>query len=77
MFMPNDKQDKKNNRVKVMVKASTLAYEKELKTLQIELLKMQNYIKEKGLKAGNIVKEVAALVGGTGGGKPHQGGYRS
>lgn len=50
MFMPNDKQDKKNNRVKVMVKASTLAYEKELKTLQIELLKMQNYIKEKGLK---------------------------
>ena len=48
--MPNEKQDKKNNRVKVMVKASTLAYEKELKTLQIELLKMQNYIKEKGLK---------------------------
>ena len=29
-------------------------------------------IKDKGLKAGNIVKEVAAVVGGTGGGKPHQ-----
>jgi len=29
-------------------------------------------IKDKGLKAGNIVKEVAAVVGGTGGGKSHQ-----
>jgi alanyl-tRNA synthetase len=28
-------------------------------------------IKEKGLKAGDIVKEVAKITGGTGGGKPH------
>ena len=28
-------------------------------------------IKEKGLKAGDIVQEVAKLTGGTGGGKPH------
>ncbi len=29
-------------------------------------------IKDKGIKAGNIVREVAAVAGGKGGGKPHQ-----
>jgi len=29
-------------------------------------------IKDKGIKAGDIVREVAAVVGGKGGGKPHQ-----
>jgi alanyl-tRNA synthetase len=28
-------------------------------------------IKTKGIKAGDIVKEIAKLTGGTGGGKPH------
>jgi alanyl-tRNA synthetase len=28
-------------------------------------------IKSKGIKAGDIVKEISQLVGGTGGGKPH------
>ncbi len=32
------------------IKKSTLEYEEELRFLQIELLKMQNHIKEKGLK---------------------------
>jgi alanyl-tRNA synthetase len=28
-------------------------------------------IKSKGIKAGDVVKEIAKLAGGTGGGKPH------
>ncbi len=40
----------KKNRVAVWIKKETLAYEKELKTLQIELLKLQNHIKDQGLK---------------------------
>ncbi|WP_139470970.1 polyphosphate kinase 2 [Campylobacter armoricus] len=34
----------------IKVKKSTLEYESELKRLQIELLKFQNHVKEKGLK---------------------------
>jgi alanyl-tRNA synthetase len=36
-------------------------------------------IKSKGIKAGDIVKEISSLVGGTGGGKPHlaQGGGKN
>ncbi|TQR61183.1 polyphosphate kinase 2 [Campylobacter troglodytis] len=45
-----DKKDKKGKWVNVKVKKSTLKYEKELVKLQIELLKFQNYVKEKGLK---------------------------
>ena len=40
----------KKKRVPVWIKKSVLKYEKELKNLQIELLKMQNYIKDQGLK---------------------------
>lgn len=43
-------QKGKKKRVPIWVKEEVLKYEEELKTLQIELLKMQNYIKEKGLK---------------------------
>lgn len=39
-----------SNMTNVLVKNTTLEYEKELKTLQIELLKLQNHVKEKGLK---------------------------
>ena len=51
----NDKVKKKdrkddNNYVSVRVKKSTIRYEKELRKLQIELLKFQNFVKEKGLK---------------------------
>lgn len=46
------KKDKKDdsNYVSVRVKKSTIRYEKELRKLQIELLKFQNFVKEKGLK---------------------------
>jgi len=37
-------------KVQVWVKEETLLYEKELRKLQVELLKFQNYVKEKGLK---------------------------
>ncbi len=40
----------KGNKVQIWVKKETLEYEKELTKLQIELLKFQNYVKEKGLK---------------------------
>lgn len=64
----DDKRRKKAKakRVSVWVKEEVLEYEKELKTLQIELLKMQNYIKEKGLKVMLIFEgRDAAGKGGT------------
>lgn len=36
--------------VAVLVKPSTLSYEKELRALQVELLKMQNHVKARGLR---------------------------
>jgi len=65
---PDEKrrQNTKVKRVSVWVKEETLAYEKELKKLQIELLKMQNYVKEKGLKIMMIFEgRDAAGKGGT------------
>lgn len=44
------KADKNSSYVDVKVKKSTIEYEKELEKLQIELLKFQNFVKEKGLK---------------------------
>jgi len=56
----------KPKRVSVWVKEEVLEYEKELKELQIELLKMQNYIKDKGLKVLMIFEgRDAAGKGGT------------
>jgi len=43
-------RSKKKKRVQVWVKEEVLEYEAELKKLQIELLKMQNHIKETGQK---------------------------
>lgn len=40
----------KVKKVQVWIKKETLEYEQELKRLQIELLKFQNHVKEKGLK---------------------------
>ncbi len=41
---------KRKNRVAVWRKIETIEYEEELKKLQVELLKLQTYVKEKGLK---------------------------
>jgi polyphosphate kinase 2 len=57
---------KKSNKVQVWIKKETIEYEEELRTLQIELLKMQNYIKENGLKVLMIFEgRDAAGKGGT------------
>ncbi len=40
----------KGKKVQIWVKKETLEYEKELTKLQIELLKFQNHVKDKGLK---------------------------
>jgi len=62
--------EKRNNgkkkRVSVWVKEEVLEYEKELTSLQIELLKMQNHIKETGQKVLMIFEgRDAAGKGGT------------
>ena len=48
--LENRKNSAKEERVSVWVKKSVIEYERELKNLQIELLKLQNHVKEKGLK---------------------------
>lgn len=56
----------KNKKFPVWIKEETIAYEKELKSLQIELLKMQNHIKEQNLKLLIIFEgRDAAGKGGT------------
>eukprot|EP01156_Anaeramoeba_ignava_P006724 Anaeramoba_ignava/a349405_131.p2 GENE.a349405_131~~a349405_131.p2 ORF type:complete len:309 (+),score=20.54 a349405_131:35-961(+) len=60
------KMKQKGNKVQIWVKQETLEYEKELTKLQIELLKFQNYVKEKGLKVLMIFEgRDAAGKGGT------------
>jgi polyphosphate kinase 2 len=55
-----------NDKVQIWVKKDKLAYEKELKRLQVELLKFQNHVKEKGLKILMIFEgRDAAGKGGT------------
>jgi polyphosphate kinase len=59
-------KSKKKKRVQVWVKEEVLEYEAELKKLQIELLKMQNHIKETGQKILIIFEgRDAAGKGGT------------
>jgi polyphosphate kinase 2 len=59
-------QDKNSNKVQIWIKKETLKYEKELKKLQIELLKFQNHVKNKGLKVLMIFEgRDAAGKGGT------------
>ncbi len=54
------------NKVQIWVKKETLEYEKELKLLQVELLKFQNHVKNKGLKILMIFEgRDAAGKGGT------------
>ena len=60
------KMKEKNNKVQIWVKKETLEYEKELTSLQVELLKFQNHVKEKGLKVLMIFEgRDAAGKGGT------------
>jgi polyphosphate kinase 2 len=61
-----NKMKVKGNKIQIWVKQETLAYEKELTRLQIELLKVQNHVKEKGLKVLMIFEgRDAAGKGGT------------
>jgi polyphosphate kinase 2 len=58
--------NEKGNKVQIWVKKENLEYEKELTSLQIELLKFQNYVKEKGLKVLMLFEgRDAAGKGGT------------
>ncbi|MBL0708041.1 MAG: polyphosphate kinase 2 [Sulfurimonas sp.] len=59
--------DKKNeNKVQIWAKKETLAYEEELETLQIEFLKLQKHVKDKGQKILMIFEgRDAAGKGGT------------
>lgn len=57
---------KAKKRVPVWIKEEVLIYEEELRELQIELLKLQNYVKEEGLKVLLIFEgRDAAGKGGT------------
>ncbi len=58
--------NKNKDKVQVWIKKETLQYEKELKRLQVELLKFQNHVKDKGLKILMIFEgRDAAGKGGT------------
>ncbi len=60
------KKDKNSKKIQIWVKKETLEYEKELATLQVELLKFQNYVKQQGLKILMIFEgRDAAGKGGT------------
>jgi len=59
-------EDKSKTHTQVWIKKETLAYEEELLKLQVELLKFQNYVKDKGLKILMIFEgRDAAGKGGT------------
>lgn len=58
--------DPKKQRLPIWVKKSVLEYEEELKKLQIELLKLQNHVKDEGIKILMIFEgRDAAGKGGT------------
>ncbi len=57
---------KKAGKIQIWKKKETIAYEEELHTLQVELLKFQNHVKDKGLKVLMIFEgRDAAGKGGT------------
>ncbi len=65
-LMIKDEVHSKNNMTSIWIKNEVLEYEKELKNLQIELLKMQNHIKATGQKVLMIFEgRDAAGKGGT------------
>lgn len=61
-----EKEEDGSQKVQIWVKKETLEYEQQLTKLQIELLKLQNHVKEKGLKVLMIFEgRDAAGKGGT------------
>jgi len=59
-------KNKKEGKVQIWIKEEKLLYEEELEKLQVELLKFQNHVKEKGLKILMIFEgRDAAGKGGT------------
>jgi polyphosphate kinase 2 len=61
-----EKEEDGNKKVQIWVRKETLEYEQQLTKLQIELLKLQNHVKEKGLKILMIFEgRDAAGKGGT------------
>ena len=61
-----EKEEDGRKKVQIWVRKETLDYEKELTKLQIELLKLQNHVKENGLKILMIFEgRDAAGKGGT------------
>jgi polyphosphate kinase len=61
-----EKEEEGRKKVQIWVRKETLDYEKELTKLQIELLKLQNHIKENGLKLLMVFEgRDAAGKGGT------------
>ena len=63
---PRNSLKEEDGKIQIWVKKETLEYEKELTTLQIELLKLQNHVKEHGLKILLIFEgRDAAGKGGT------------
>jgi len=61
-----DRRSNKDGKVKIWVNEEKALYEKELKKLQVELLKFQNHVKDKGLKILMIFEgRDAAGKGGT------------
>jgi len=71
--VPEDKKiektkenQEKNGKIQIWVKKEKIEYEKELRKLQVELLKFQNHVKDKGLKILMIFEgRDAAGKGGT------------
>ena len=62
----NEKEEDGEQKVQVWIKKETLEYQKRLTLLQIELLKLQNHVKDKGLKVLIIFEgRDAAGKGGT------------
>ena len=61
-----EKVENGKTKVQIWVKKGTLEYQRKLSLLQIELIKLQNYVKEKGLKVLLIFEgRDAAGKGGT------------
>jgi len=66
VYKDNTSSKKNSSKVQIWVKKETLEYEKELNLLQIELMKLQRHVKEKGLKILMIFEgRDAAGKGGT------------
>jgi len=64
--MKEKRSNKKDGKIQVWIKKETIAYEEELTGLQVELLKFQNHVKNKGLKILMIFEgRDAAGKGGT------------